>query len=157
VFNLDATRRILYLGPFLSMTTTLGLSSLTAEKVSFLVGYFMMGFLAYMACYKFLRSRVIDDKHKRLIFVVALLFGFFYMYNPFMAQGNGMNVWGYAFSYSLIPLIFYYYDKSLRDPRFANILVTSVLISMAIAGTAQFLVGLPFFILLPWLLFLCVR
>jgi hypothetical protein len=157
VFDLEDTRRILYLGPFLSMTTTVGLSSLIAEKLSFLVGQFMIGFLGYIACYKFLLSRVTDDKRKKFIFIAALIFGFFYLYNPFMAQGVGMLVWGYAFSYSLIPLIFYYYDKSLRETRFSNILITSVLISLALAGTAQFLVGLPFFILLPWLLFVCIR
>lgn len=157
VFNLEGTRRILYLGPFLSMTTTLGLSSLIAQKLSLLVVHFMIGFLGYIACYKFLLSRVTDDKRKKFIFIAALIFGFFYLYNPFMAQGLGMTTWGYAFSYSLIPLIFYYYDKSLRDARFPNILITSALISLALAGTAQFLVGLPLFILLPWLLFVCIR
>lgn len=157
VFNLEATRRLLIFGPFLSMTTTLGLSSLVAEKLTFLVIHFMIGFFGYIACYKFLLSRVTDDKRKKFIFIAALIFGFFYLYNPFMAQGLGMIVWGYAFSYSLIPLIFYYYDKSLRDPRFLNILITSVLISLALAGTAQFLIGLPFFILLPWLIFICIR
>jgi hypothetical protein len=157
VFDLESTRRILYLGPFISMTTMLGLSSLTAQKLSFLVGHFMIGFLAYIAGYKFLLSRVTHDNHKKFIFIAALIFGFFYLYNPLMAQGLGMIVWAHAFSYSLIPLIFYYYDKSLRDARFSNILITSVLISLALAGTAQFLVGLPFFILLPWLLFVCIR
>ncbi len=158
VFNLDATRRILYLGPFLSLTTTLGLSPLIAQKLSFSIVYFMMGFLPYIASYKFLLSRSTDyHQHKKFIFIAALIFGFFYLYNPRMAQGLGITTWGYAFSYSLIPLIFYYYDKSLRDTRFLNIFITSVLISLAIAGTAQFLVGLPFFILLPWLLFVCIR
>jgi hypothetical protein len=157
VFNVDATRRLLYLGPFLSMTTILGLSSLIAEKLSFLVGYFITGFLAYIACYKFLLSRVTDQKNRNFIFIAAMFFGFFYLYNPLMAQGFGMTAWGYAFSYSLIPLIFYYYDKSLRDTRFLNMLITSFLISLAIAGTAQFLVGLPFFILLPWLVFVSIR
>jgi hypothetical protein len=156
-FGLEATRRLMIFGPFLSMTTTLGLSSLIAEKLTFLAVHFMIGFFGYIACYKFLLSRVTDEKPKRFIFIAAMIFGFFYLYNPFMAQGLGMIVWGYAFSYSLIPLIFYYYDKSLREPRFANILITSVLISLALAGTAQFLVGLPFFILLSWLLFICIR
>lgn len=157
VFNLEATRRLLIFGPFLSLTTTLGVSSLVAEKLTFLVIHFMIGFLGYIACYKFLLSRVTDDKRKKLIFIAALIFGFFYLYNPFMAQGLGMIVWGYAFSYSLIPLIFYYYDKSLRETRFSNILITSVLISLALAGTSQFLIGIPFFILIPWLLFVCIR
>ncbi len=157
VLDLEDTRRILYLGPYLSMTTTLGLSSLMAEKLSFLVGHFMIGFLAYIASYKFLLSRLGDDEHKKFIFIATLIFGFFYMYNPFVAQGLGLLSWGYAFSYSLIPLIFYYFDKSLRDTRFLNILITSVLISLATAGTSQFLIGLPFFILVPWLLFVCIR
>jgi hypothetical protein len=157
VFNLEATRRILYLGPFLSLTTTLGLSPLMTEKLSFLVVHFMIGFLAYIASYKFLISRLAGEKHKNSIFIAALVFGFFYMYNPHMAQGLGLTAWGYAFSYSLIPLIFYYYDKSLRDTRFHNILIAGVLISLALAGTAQFLVGLPFFILLPWLLFVSIH
>jgi hypothetical protein len=157
VFNLDATRRILYLGPFLSFTTTLGLSPLIAQKLSFVIVHFMIGFFAYLASYKFLLFRSTEYQHKRFIFIAALIFGFFYLYNPRMAQGLGITTWGYAFSYSLIPLIFYYYDKSLHDARFLNIFITSVLISLAIAATAQFLVGLPFFILLPWLLFVCVR
>jgi len=157
VFDFEATRRLLIFGPFLSMTTTLGLSPLIAEKLTFLVIHFMIGFFGYIACYKFLLPRVTDDKRKKFIFIAALIFGFFYLYNPFMAQGLGMIVWGYAFSYSLIPLIFYYYDKSLRDTRFSNIFITSVLISLVLAGTAQFLIGLPFFILLPWLLFVCIR
>jgi hypothetical protein len=157
VFNLDATRRILYLGPFLSFTTTLGLSPLIAQKLSFVIVHFMIGFFAYLASYKFLLFRSTEYQHKRFIFIAALIFGFFYLYNPRMAQGLGITTWGYAFSYSLIPLIFYYYDKSLHDTRFLNIFITSVLISLAIAATAQFLVGLPFFILLPWLLFVCIR
>jgi hypothetical protein len=157
VDSIEGARRMLYLGPFLSITTTLGLSALMVQKLSLLVVHFMIGFLAYIASYKFLQSRVTHDQHKKFIFVSALIFGFFYLFNPHMAQGLGMTTWGYAFSYSLIPLIFYYYDKSLRDTRFPNILITSVLISLAIAGTAQFLVGLPLFILLPWLLFVCIR
>jgi hypothetical protein len=157
VDNVESTRRILYLGPFVSITTTLGLTPLLAQKLSLLVVHFMIGFLAYVASYKFLLSRLKGDQHKKFIFIAALIFGFFYLYNPLMAQGLGMTTWGYAFSYSLIPLIFYYFDKSLRDARFHNILITSVLISLAIAGTAQFIVGLPFFILLPWLLFVCIR
>ena len=73
VFNLDATRRILYLGPFLSLTTTLGLSPLISQKLSFLIVYFMIGFLAYIASYKFLLSRSIDfHQHKKFIFIASL-------------------------------------------------------------------------------------
>ena len=78
VFNLDAARRILYLGPFLSLTTIVGLSPLIAQKLSFLIVYFMIGFLAYIASYKFLLSRLTDyHQYKKFIFIAALIFGFF--------------------------------------------------------------------------------
>ena len=155
-FSLEAVRRILFLGPFLTIITALNLPPLMGQKITFVLIHFMIGFLAYFASYKFLSSRLSQHGHKA-IFVASLIFGFFYLFNPRVAQGLSITGWGYAFSYALIPIIFYYYDKSLREAKLTSIFVTSILISLAIAATAQFLASLPIFVLLPWFLATLIR
>ena len=110
-FDLEATRRLLYLAPFFALSNVLGHSSLLAEKSLFIFTRFIIGFLPYLVTYKFLSSKL-GDTHKNRIFAVSLIAGFFYAYNPFITEKFGAAVVGFPISYALIPLIFYYFDTS---------------------------------------------
>jgi hypothetical protein len=157
-FNLDVNRRLLHLFPFYGLTLSLGFSPVEVQKSTLLLTNTMMGFLAYFAAYKFLLVHAIDIKNRLfLTFVVATVFGFFYLFNARTVAGSlGESGWGLTLSYSLIPLIFYYYDRALNQGEFKYIFVSSLLISLSIAGTQQFLVWLPLFLLIPWLAVLFV-
>lgn len=155
-FKLDLTRRALYLGPFFAIANTLGLTSLMTEKIFFVIIGFAMGFLPFISSFKFLRSKLGNDNQKK-IFVVSLVFGLFYMLNPYAVQKLSTTAFGFAFSYSLIPLVFYFYDKSLNERKFSSIFYAGLVISLAIAGTMQFLIHLPLFLLIPWLILTVIR
>jgi len=150
-FNIEATRRLIYLAPFLALGDILGHSSLLAEKSLFLFTRFIIGFLPYIATYKFLSAKFDTTISKNKIFIISLFAGFFYAYNPFVTEKMGAGVHGFPVSYALIPLIFYYFDKALNEKGFYNVLITSILISIAIAATMQYIVWLPLFLLVPWL------
>jgi hypothetical protein len=64
---------------------------------------------------------------------------------------------GFAFSYLMIPLVLYYFDKILNERKMKKIIITSLLIPLALAGTTQFLVLLPILILFPWLVVVCIQ
>ena len=57
---------------------------------------------------------------------------------------------GFAFSYALLPLIFYFFDKTLNRLTFWNIVVTSGLITLCVAAQIHYIVLIPIFMLLPW-------
>ena len=109
----------------------------------------MLLFLAYLAVYKFLIDRATIPPNQNAIFCSALFAGFFYGYNPIPTTMVSTTIF-FAFSYAFIPLIFYFFDKSLNEKGIRDILVTSFLITLAVAGTIQFLVLLPLCILFPW-------
>ena len=109
-----------------------------------------------MATYKFLSSKV-EDIDKNKIFIISLVAGFFYAFNPFVTEKMGVRVHGFPFSYALIPLIFYYFDKTLNEKGLYNIFVTSLLISLAVAGTQQYLLWLPTFLLIPWFVIIIIE
>src|SRR5690606_17221388 len=69
-FDLEAMRRLLHLGPFLTITSALGLSQLSVQKASFLTVHFLIGFLAYWAGYKFLLSKI-REQRKNLLFALS--------------------------------------------------------------------------------------
>jgi hypothetical protein len=127
------------------------------QKLTLLVTHFIIGFFAYLASYKFLTSKIKDEKHERTILIVSVIFGFFYLYNPRVSEGVSLTGLGIGLSYALIPLIFYYFDRMLNKKGFYNIFVTGLLISLAIAGTMQFLVLIPLFVLVPWLIIVAIH
>lgn len=153
-FDLETARRLIYLGPFLALGQATD-SSLLAEKSIFLFTRFIMGFNAYLVSYKFLNARVPNANNK--IFIISLLMGFFYAYNPFVTEKMGASIYGFPFSYSLIPIVFYYFDRSLHEKRFTNIFLASLFASLAVAGTAQFLILLPLYLLIPWFVIVLAR
>jgi hypothetical protein len=151
VFDFEAARRILYYGPYSVILDALGFSILSLQKTSLLLTHFLIGFLAYLGAHKFLGSKLGGKGKKPVIFLIAIFFGFFYIYNPHSAGGVTLTGLGLGFSYALIPLIFYYYDKALNGKGFSDIFITAILITLAVAGTMQFLVLIPLFVLVPWL------
>jgi hypothetical protein len=153
--DLESARRIIFLGPFFSAVKFLGLSSLTSEKLLFLFTRFFAGFFSYLCVHKFLTTKV-QGSDKNLIFIISLFAGFFYAYNPIATTMISTTIF-FAFSYSLIPLIFYFFDKTLNEKGFYNIFVTSALISLAMAGVTQYLVLLPLLLIVPWLLIVCIQ
>lgn len=153
-FDLETARRLIYLGPFLALGQSAD-SSLLAEKGIFLFTRFIMGFSAYFVSYRFLTSRLSYARNK--IFVISIFMGFFYAYNPFLTEKMGASIYGFTFSYAMLPLIFYYFDRSLNEKRFSNIFLASLFISLAIAGTTQFLILLPLYFILPWFLIVVGR
>lgn len=154
-FDLEGPRRIIYLGPFFALFKTFGLSALMAEKLMFLSFRFMMGFFAYFVMYKFLTTKF-GSSSKERIFLVSIFAGFFYSFNPIAASMVSATL-GFAFSYLMIPPVFYYFDKTLNERNMKNVIVTGLLITLALAGTAQFLVLLPTLILFPWLVVVCLQ
>lgn len=154
--DLDLTRRSIYLEPFLVITSFLGLSSLAAEKLFFLAVFSLTGFFAYWTVFKFINPTKRKADYNWL-FLISAIAGFFYMYNPFSAQKIALMTTGFAFSYMLIPLVFYFFNRSLNEKSFKNIFLCSILISLAVAGTAQFLILLPIFILAPWFIVTILR
>jgi hypothetical protein len=153
--NLDGMRRLLYLGPLFYILNYFGGSSILAEKSLFIIVRFMLSFLPYIVTFKFLNTKF-NETNKVAITAVSVFAGFFYAYNPFQTTliSTAPN---FSFSYSLIPLIFYYYDKALSDSKFSSVFLTGLLIALSIAGVIQFLVLLPMTLLLPWLLFTCIK
>ena len=152
--DLESSRRIVYLGPFFMTSNLLGFSSLSAEKALFLITRFLTAFLAYLAIYEFSKSRI-SNHNKKMIFLISLFGGYFYAYNP-IATTMISTTLAFALSYSLIPLIFYYFDKTLDNGKFQNVFITSTLISLCLAATTQFLVLLPLFVLIPWFIVICI-
>jgi hypothetical protein len=153
--DLESSRRIVFLGPLLYGSQLLGLTGIAAEKILFLVSGSATGIIAYFSIFKFLESKVGRDKRKT-IFIVALFGAFMYSFNPIVTSQLSTTLF-FVISYSLLPLIFYYFDKTLSEGKFQNIFITGILISLALAGTTQFLALLPVFVLLPWVLLLCVK
>jgi hypothetical protein len=157
-FDLESTRRIISLGPFLTLFDALGLSTLITEKTIFLFTRFIMGFFPYLAAYGLLSSKSIDrGTGSYKIFIISLISGFFYAYNPYVTQTIGAGVHGLSYSYALIPLIFYFFDKTLNNKDFSNIFITALLISLAIAETQQYVVWLPLFLLVPWFVVVLIQ
>jgi hypothetical protein len=154
-FDLEGPRRIIYLGPFFGLFQILGVSALMAEKLMFLFFRFMTGFFAYFVMYKFLTTKF-ESSSKERIFLVSIFAGFFYSFNPIAASMVSTTL-GFAFSYLMIPLVFYYFDKTLNERNVKNVIITSLLITLALAGTTQFLVLLPTLILIPWLAVVCLQ
>ena len=62
------------------------------------------------------------------------------------------TTFAFALSYALIPLVFYFFDKTLNKQTFWNVFVLSVLITLAVAATIHYIVLIPLFLLLPWLI-----
>jgi hypothetical protein len=153
--DLESTRRIIFLGPFFFVTQLLGVSSLVAEKIFFFLIKFLIGYFAYIGAYLFLSSKV-RNGNKSIFFLVALFAGYFYAYNP-AATSMVSPTFFFAFSYALIPLVFYFFDKALMEGSFFSIFMASALITLCIAGVTQLLVFLPVFLLLPWLILVCVK
>jgi hypothetical protein len=150
--DLEAARRILYLGPFLFITDVVGLSPLDSEKIFFWFTTFLAGISAYYAVYKFLSLRIVKEKplNQNNAFIVAAVAGFFYVINPFYMQKVALMSYGFSFSYAMIPLVFYFFDRALASGRFKYIFLASVSFSLAVAGTMQFLILLPVLLLIPW-------
>lgn len=149
--DLESLRRTIYLGPIFALADMIGLSSLDTEKLMFTLVRFLTGFLAFIAIHRFMSLRV-DQRNvytSDAVLLVSILGGFFYAYNP-VATTMVSPTLGFAFSYSLMPLTFYFFDKSLYQSNFRNILITSSLVTLTLAGTTQYLVLLPLFLLLPW-------
>jgi hypothetical protein len=153
--DLESTRRIIFLGPFFFVTQLLGVSSLVAEKIFFFLIKFLIGYFAYIGAYLFLSSKV-RNGNKSIFFLVALFAGYFYAYNP-AATSMVSPTFFFAFSYALIPLVFYFFDKALMEGSFFSIFMASALITLCIAGVTQLLVFLPVFLLLPWLILVCMK
>jgi archaellin len=153
--DLESVRRIIFLGPFFLMTQILGASSLVAEKTLFLLIKFLIGFFAYVGVYNFLSSKI-KNGNKNIIFIVSMFAGYYYAYNP-AATSMVSATFFFAFSYSLIPLVFYFFDKALNEKGFYNVFMASTLITLCIAGVTQLLVILPVFLLIPWFIVVCVK
>lgn len=153
--DLESTRRIIFLGPFFLATQLFGVSSLVAEKTFFFLIKFLIGFFAYIGVYHFLCSKI-KHGNKTTCFLIALFAGYFYAYNP-AATSMVSPTFFFAFSYSLIPLVFYFFDKALTEKGFFNIFMASTLITLCIAGVTQLLVILPVFLLIPWFIVVCVK
>jgi hypothetical protein len=147
--DLDFTRRLAYLGPFFAAAQGLGLSSLVAEKLLFLFTHFFIGLFAYLGVYGFLSSKS-QQKNQNLVFYISLFAGVFYLFNPI---GTTMvsTTFAFALSYALIPLVFYFFDKTLNKQTFGNVFVLSILVALSVAATIHYIVLIPLFLLLPWL------
>lgn len=147
--DLDFTRRLAYLGPFFAAAQGLGLSSLVAEKLLFLFTHFLIGLFAYLGVYGFLSSKN-QQKNQNLVFYISLFAGVFYLFNPI---GTTMisTTFAFALSYALIPLVFYFFDKTLNKQTFWNVFALSVLVTLSVAATIHYIVLIPLFLLLPWL------
>jgi hypothetical protein len=154
-FDIEGPRRIIYLGPFFALFQILEVSALTAEKLMFLFFRFMTGFFVYFAMYKFLTTKF-GSSSKERIFLTSIFAGFFYSFNPIAASMISPTL-GFAFSYLMIPLVFYYFDKTLNERNMKNVIITGLLITLALASTAQFLVLLSTLILFPWLVVVCLQ
>jgi hypothetical protein len=148
--NLEFTRRSIYLGPIFAVVQYLGLSSLIAEKLIFLLTHFLIGFFAYVGVYGFLSTKF-HNTNQILVFYMSLFAGFFYFLNP-IATTMVSPTLGFAFSYALLPLIFYFFDRTLNRLNLWNVLATSGLISLCIAAQIHYIVLIPIFVLLPWLI-----
>lgn len=149
--DLESLRRTIYLGPIFALSNLIGLSSLDTEKMLFVLVRFLTGFLAFFAIYRFIGSHLGENKNNRWrpLFLVSILGAFFYAYNP-VATTMVSPTLGFAFSYALVPLTFYFFDRALNHRNFQNIVITSALITLTLAGTTQYLILLPLFLLLPW-------
>ena len=153
--DLDFTRRLAYLGPFFAAAQTLGLSSLIAEKLLFLLTHFFVGLFAYIGIYGFLSSKS-HQENQNLVFYLSLFAGIFYLFNPI---GTTMisTTFAFALSYALIPLVFYFFDKTLNKQTFWNVFALSVLLTLSVAATIHYIVLIPMFLLLPWLIVFIVE
>lgn len=141
--------RSLLFSPFLSIFTALDLPSILAEKTFFILVRFFMGFFMYYVTYKFLTIKL-GKNNKNTIFFISIFAGFFYSFNPFATTFNSADPIQ-AFSYSLIPLVFYFFDKALYKGSFLSIFLSSLTISLSIAAVPQYTILLPAFVLFPWL------
>jgi hypothetical protein len=150
--DLELLRRSIYLGPIFAFVKLLGLSSLDAEKLMFIMVRFLTGFLAFFSIYKFISFHGQLENHNRkkeILLFVSIVGGYFYAYNPITTTMVSPTL-GFAFSFALTPLAFYFFDKSLYKKNFQTIVIASILIVLTIVGTQQYLVLFPLFLLGPW-------
>jgi hypothetical protein len=150
--DLELLRRSIYLGPIFAFVKLLGLSSLDAEKLMFIMVRFLTGFLAFFSIYKFISFHGQLENYNRkkeILLFVSIVGGYFYAYNPITTTMVSPTL-GFAFSFALTPLAFYFFDKSLYKKDFQTIVIASILIVLTIVGTQQYLVLFPLFLLGPW-------
>ncbi|MGI0012354.1 MAG: hypothetical protein ACREBU_02765 [Nitrososphaera sp.] len=157
-FDLEAMRRILYFGPFLVLADLAGLSPLDSEKIFFWFSTFLAGISACYVVFRFMSSRLPPNlsANQNIMFTVAAAAGFFYVVNPFYMQKAVLMTYGFAFSYAMIPLVFYFFDKALISKNLKDVFLASICFALAVAGTMQFLVLLPVLLLVPWFIFTLV-
>jgi len=153
--NLDWTRRALAFLPLFSLIDVLGLPAIFAEKALFILSRFFMGFFMYYLVYKFLSVRLGKSINGQ-VFFISIFAGFFYSYNPMTATYHSADAIQ-AFSYSLIPLAFYFFDRALVKQNFRSVFLAAFLISLSVSAIQQYLVLLPAFVLLPWLILVCLQ
>jgi hypothetical protein len=147
--DLEGLRRAFYLAPIFGIANIFGLSSLDVEKMVFLIVRVFTGFFAFYAISNFIGTKVKANKNDKYIFLVAIFGGFFYAYNP-IATSMVSSTLGFAFSYAMLPLSLYFFDRALSKRDFQSILLAGIMISLTLAGTTQYLVLLSLFLLIPW-------
>ena len=149
IIDFESSRRDHLSWPSISRCQPLRpINSKYVQHFLFFITRFMTGFLTYTVCNKFLSSKSMTFNRKP-IFLASLFAGFFYSYNPISTTMVSTTVF-FAFSYSLLPLIFYYFDNSLTKKQNYNVLLVSLLFTLSVASTIQFIVLVPLFVLFPW-------
>lgn len=146
--NLEIYRRSIYLAPIFALVNLVGLSSLEAEKLTFLIIRILTGFLAFFAFYNFFREKFALHRITN-VFFASLIGSFFYSFNP-IATSMVSPTLGFAFSYAMMPIAIYYFDRALTRTTFGVIMIAGIMISLTLAGTTQYVVLFSLFIVVPW-------
>jgi hypothetical protein len=137
--NLDWTRRIIYLGPIISSSLFLGIDSSIVEKFLFLFFRTLTGFSMFFVTYKVFQNAKLG---RRTPFILSVYSGFVYTHIPSATMMVAPAI-SLQFSYSMLPLAFYYFHQAINKNNFKSCFLASVFLTLTIAGTMQYLVLMP--------------
>ncbi|MFX0205760.1 MAG: hypothetical protein ACFFDT_07205, partial [Candidatus Hodarchaeota archaeon] len=134
--NLDWTRRIIYLGPLIFLSLKLGIESSIVEKFFFLFLRTLTGYSMCFVTFKIFQNATLN---KRTSFILSIFSGFVYTYIPSATMMVAATL-AFQFSYSILPLTFYYYHQSISQNNFKLCCFAAIFLTLTIAGTIQYLV-----------------
>lgn len=138
--DFDSLRRYPIWKPLLVSFKLLGFSSDSLLKFMMLFIKTFMGFSMYFALHNTFNES--QSETKESIFIISLLGGYIYSYNPMAISYLGPKL-NMALAYALVPLIIYYFNSLLRDnnnDHNKNLIITAILYTTSITLQIHYLV-----------------
>ncbi|MHA1595158.1 MAG: hypothetical protein ACTSXX_10510 [Candidatus Baldrarchaeia archaeon] len=136
VLYLDWAKRV-YLLPLLYLGIIFSLDAEIMEKFLFLLLRTLTCFSFYVVTFKILKEAENNNINLRVI-SGSIISGFLAILNPIYISMVSVT-FAFALSYALLPLVIYYYDLYVREPSFKLAFVVTILLTIIVTSTIQYL------------------